>query len=126
MAARLRILLVNDDSDALFLLNRSVRRALPEAELASLADGRSALAYCRHHHVDAIVTDNTMPGMDGLSFVRAVRETLPRIPILMVTASSHLAGEAEQAGVTSYLPHARWSEVGPLMASLLEEEVAPR
>jgi CheY-like chemotaxis protein len=119
MAAHPRILLVNDDDDALFLIGRSVRRALPEAEVALLRDGPSALAYCAKHHVDAIITDNTMPQMDGLTLVRAVRENDRKVPILMVTNSMHLADEAADAGVTSYLPAARWNDVGNVVASLL-------
>jgi CheY-like chemotaxis protein len=121
MPARVRVLLVNDDDDALFLLGRSVRRAMPEVEVASSRDGVAALAYCEKHHVDAIVTDNTMPNMDGISLVRALRARDPRLPILMVTNSVHLADEAAAAGVTSYLPNARWNDVGPLLSSVLKE-----
>lgn len=120
MCARPRILLVNDDDDALFLLGRSVRRAMPEAEIAQLRDAASALTYCRRHHIDALVTDNTMPGMDGLSLVRAVRQSHQSLPILMVTNSTHLAAEATQAGVTTYLPSARWNEVGTALAALVQ------
>src|SRR4051812_31955481 len=119
MCARTRILLVNDDDDALFLIGRSVHRALPDAEVALLRDAPTAVAYCEKHHIDAMVTDNTMPGMDGLSLVRSVRLHHPSVPILMVTNSTHLAQEATDAGVTSYLPAARWNDVGPVLAGLL-------
>ena len=119
MCACPRILLVNDDDDALFLIGRSIRRALPEAEVAQLRDGPSALAYCEKHHIDALITDNSMRDMDGLTLAREVRQRYSQVPIMMVTNSTHLAAEAEQAGVTSYLPSARWSEVGPIVASLL-------
>lgn len=120
MRARPRVLLVNDDDDALFLLSRSVRRALPEVEIAQLHDATSAIEYCRRHHIDALVTDNTMPGVDGLTLVRSVRERDRSIPILMVTASTHLAKEAAAAGVTHYLAAARWSEVGTTLAAMLQ------
>lgn len=120
MSARVRVLLVNDDDDALFLLGRSVRRALPEAEVATLRDAPAALAYAARHHVDVIVTDNTMPEMDGITFTRAIRERDAAVPILMVTNSTHLAEQATKAGVTSYLPSARWSDVGAMVASLLQ------
>lgn len=119
MCARIRVLLVNDDEDALFLIGRSVHRAIPDAEVALLRDARSAVAYCDKHHIDAMVTDNTMPGMDGLSLVRAVRQRYTSIPILMVTNSTHLAEAAAEAGVTSYLPAARWNDVGAELARIL-------
>lgn len=119
MAARRRILLVNDDDDALYLLGRSVMRALPDAEVALLRDGQAALDYVAKHHVDAIVTDCTMPVLDGLTLTRRVRERNPTIPILMVTNSTHLAREAEQAGISAYLPCASWGEVGRELAKFL-------
>jgi CheY-like chemotaxis protein len=121
MCARTRILVVNDDDDALFLLSRSVRQAMPEAEVALLRDGPAALRYCESHHIDALVTDNTMPQMDGLALARAVRMNNREVPILMVTNSTHLAEEARRAGVTTYLPAARWSDVGAALAALLVE-----
>jgi DNA-binding NtrC family response regulator len=124
MKARQRVLLVNDDEDALFLLGRSVNRALPDAEIVCLREAVGALQYFEKHHVDAIVTDNTMPHMDGLTFVKAVRKHDQQIPVLMVTNSTHLAQEATSAGVTQYLPCARWSDVGPVVANLLHG--APR
>lgn len=121
MCARTRVLLVNDDDDALFLIGRSVRRALPDADVALIHDGPAALEYCEKHGIDALVTDNTMPHMDGLSLVRAIRERHRAIPILMVTNSTHLGQAAAEAGVTAYLPAARWSEVGQELATLLGE-----
>src|SRR4051812_6762263 len=94
MCACTRVLLVNDDDDALFLLGRAVRRAIPDVEIALLRDGPSALAYCAEHHVDAVVTDNTMPRMDGITLARSIRQRDARVPILMVTNSTHLAREA--------------------------------
>ena len=119
MCARPRVLLVNDDDDALFLISRSIQRALPDAEIALLRDGHSALAYCDQHHVDALVTDNAMPEMDGLTLVSEIRQRHAGLPILMVTNSTHLADAAATAGVTSYVPSARWNEVGPMVAALL-------
>ena len=116
---RPRVLLVNDDDDSLFLLGRAVRRAIPEAEVALIKNAPEALRYFTQHHVDAVVTDNKMPVMDGLTFVRCVREKNSRVPILMVTSSNELGQEAAAAGVTSYLPCARWSDVGESLRSLL-------
>ena len=45
----------------------------------------------------AIITDINMPNMDGLQFARAVRITLPDVPILVVTGSPTEAVEDEAA-----------------------------
>lgn len=116
---RKRVLLINDDEDSLFLLGRAVRRALPEAEVALLRAAPDALRYLEAHSVDAVVTDNKMPVMDGLTFVRCIRSRDSRLPILLVTSSAELAQEAADAGVTAYLPCARWSDVGEALRVLL-------
>lgn len=116
---RQRVLLVNDDEDSLFLLGRAVRRALPEAEVTLLRAAPEALRYFETHPVDAVVTDNKMPVMDGLTFVRSIRSRDTRVPILLVTSSAELAQEAADAGVTAYLPCARWNDVGEALRGLL-------
>lgn len=119
MPARKRFLLVNDDQDSLFLLGRSVSRAFPDAEVALFASAVKALVYLEKHSVDAVVTDNGMPEMDGITFVRTLRQQHGRTPVLMVTNSNHLGREASEAGVTLYLPCARWSEIGESLRSLV-------
>ena len=51
---RLRVLVVNDDEDSLYLLGRSVRQALPEAELVLMESSIPALSYFQEHAVTAV------------------------------------------------------------------------
>jgi two-component system OmpR family response regulator/two-component system alkaline phosphatase synthesis response regulator PhoP len=53
-----------------------------------LADGRSALKRTESEHFDLLVLDVMIPGIDGLSLCRAVRNgrTNQDVPILMLTA----------------------------------------
>lgn len=55
-------------------------------------------------YYDLVITDYDMPGMDGVEFVRRVRETKSyrRTPIIMLTASP-VATEAYRAGVNMVL-----------------------
>jgi CheY-like chemotaxis protein len=117
----LRILLVDDDEDLLFLLSRAVAQSLPGAEIESRTSPETALSYLEDHAVDAIVTDNRMPTMDGLTFVRILRQRDARTPVLMVTSSTHLAKEAVAAGVTRYLPCRQLSDVADSLRALLSE-----
>ena len=47
------------------------------------ADGMTALRLCEQHHYDAIILDVMMPGMDGYSVCKQLREVIqldaPRI-----------------------------------------------
>lgn len=113
------ILVVNDDEDSLYLLARSLRRALPEAELVLMDGSLAALSYFHDHSVTAVVTDNRMPEMDGLTLVRRIRERDAQVPILMVTGASGLAEAAVEAGANCCLSRLCWSEVGVELRNLL-------
>ena len=49
-------------------------------------DGLEALKLLDTHHVDLVILDIMMPGMDGYEFTRQLRATDYTLPILMVTA----------------------------------------
>jgi len=83
-AATHRLLLVDDDEP--------VRQVLA-AQLADhgyavipVASGAAALALLdAGESVDALVTDLSMPGMDGVALIRAVQERRPRMPAILLT-----------------------------------------
>lgn len=55
---------------------------------------------------DVVVTDLQMPRLDGLGLVKFVRQTFPRIPVVLITSqgSEQCAIDALRAGATSYSP----------------------
>ncbi|MCV2365793.1 response regulator [Paucibacter sp. DJ1R-11] len=78
-----RVLVVEDDRKIAQLLLDYLRADGFAAD--SLADGEQALAAIRQDPPDALVLDLMLPGLDGLSLCRAVRE-FSAMPILMLTA----------------------------------------
>jgi two-component system, OmpR family, response regulator MprA len=81
----MRILVVDDER----AVRESLRRALQlegyEVELAS--DGQEALEQLQSEtHVDALILDVLMPGIDGLEVCRRLRRSGNRMPVLMLTA----------------------------------------
>ena len=49
------------------------------------ADGEAAEMMFRRCRFDAVITDVTMPGMDGLALLRSVREVDPHVPVILAT-----------------------------------------
>jgi type IV pilus assembly protein PilB len=64
-------------------------------------DGVQGLALALQERPDVVVTDRSMPGMDGMALVRALRAnpTTERTPILMLTADTNLEREEEGLAV---------------------------
>ncbi|MGB9738489.1 MAG: response regulator [Chloroflexus aggregans] len=69
--------------------------------VVTAADGEQALRRLEQFAVDLVVTDLTMPRMDGIELVRAIRadERYATLPIIMITASPKEQDEVKAAGV---------------------------
>ena len=80
----MRFLLVEDDEDTA----RYVTKGLGERGhvVDRVADGRSGLFQAGEVAYDALVVDRMLPGLDGLSLVRVLREAGVKTPVLFLTA----------------------------------------
>src|SRR5262249_55557876 len=99
------ILYVDDESEGR-TAGRAGRGRLEFTPL-SAQDGLGGVRHTMEHRGEmrAVITDLHMPQMDGLAFIRALRRTLPDIPVIV--ASGHLDGgpakELKRLGVTVLL-----------------------
>jgi CheY-like chemotaxis protein len=75
--SRPRILLVDDDPSVLVGLRRVLQVAEPIWEIHTAADGKKALEALRTGHFDIVLTDLTMPGVDGFLLLAEVRRSHP-------------------------------------------------
>lgn len=96
------VLVVDDDATLLAALNRGL--ALRNYQVALAQDSGQALVYLQRERPDVIVLDVMMPGMDGLSLCRLIRDT-DSVPILMLTARDSVADRVAglQVGADDYL-----------------------
>ncbi|MFG0541606.1 response regulator transcription factor [Pseudomonas sp. YQ_5] len=84
-----------------------LRRGLTEAGhvVDTIHDGRTGLAMALEGIYHALVIDRSLPGMDGLEVVRALRSKDQSVPILMLSAKASTEQRVEgfQAGCDAYL-----------------------
>lgn len=97
-----RVLIAEDETNVAYAL-----RALLESEgwqAVTAADGREAWELFTAHPADAVLTDLTMPRMDGLALLKAVRAASPGTPVILITAKGNerVAVEAIRAGAWDY------------------------
>jgi len=99
------VLVVDDSATDRRLAGGLLERRLNWATLYA-ANGREALKQIELHLPDIVVTDLTMPDMNGLDLVRAMKKDFPLIPVILMTAkgSEEIAVEALQVGAASYVP----------------------
>ncbi|WP_338866665.1 sigma-54 dependent transcriptional regulator [Myxococcus stipitatus] len=73
--------------------------------VTTAADGDEAARLLAKQGVDLLVTDLRMPGMDGLTLLRKVREEQPDVEVVVLTAvgSVESAVSAMKAGAFEYL-----------------------
>ena len=80
------VLLVDDEMPALRFMKAIIDKYLPEfAVVEKVTAGANALAYLRQHPVDLMITDISMPGMDGITLAKQARALLPNMHIVIVS-----------------------------------------
>ena len=101
------VLLVDDDDDALDIFGMYLRYA--GAVVSTARNGAEALARVEQTRAHVIVTDLTMPVMDGVEFVARLRESRGQdrapTPVIAVTAfpKEYSPQRVTDAGFQSYL-----------------------
>jgi len=106
--SEVRALIVDDSSVMRKIVERSLRQAGLEALVVYEAgSGNEGLDLLKTQPVDLILSDINMPAMDGLEFVRQVKEQnlAPGVPVVMITTESSMESvqQAIQAGAKSYI-----------------------
>jgi|SRR4051812_31805713 DNA-binding NtrC family response regulator len=87
------VLVVDDDQELLYLL--SVKFISAGYRVYGAANGLEALEQMEKHSVDAVVTDDHMPKMNGIDFLSVSRMKWPETPVVVYSGEqkdmAHLA-----------------------------------
>jgi DNA-binding response OmpR family regulator len=98
-----RILLIDDDEKLNTLLTQYLRQF--GFEVSARSTPEAGLRTQRSDPHDVIVLDVMLPGMDGFTVLRKIRET-SRVPIVMLTARGEVTDRiiGLESGADDYLP----------------------
>ncbi len=109
-----------DDSSTMRRIIKNTLQKLGFETILEANNGVEALEVMSKNKIDMIVTDWNMPEMDGLTFVKAVRQKdeYKDLPILMITteAAKEDILTALRSGVNNYV-------VKPFTPETLQEKV---
>ena len=100
-----RVLVVDDEEDMLWMLQRNLNKGMPDVEILSAGSGEEALAVLSDKSVELVITDINMPGMNGLDLLSAIKTTKPLTGVIILTAygSMSLAIDVLRNGADDFL-----------------------
>ncbi|NQU56051.1 MAG: sigma-54-dependent Fis family transcriptional regulator [Rhodospirillales bacterium] len=99
-----RILVIDDEQASCRTLKLHFEDRGFQVETAG--DAEEGLAFIKSQPFDLVISDIRMPGRDGLSLLKEVRELLPELPFIMITAFQDLDSTvaAMRGGAVDYVP----------------------
>lgn len=99
----MRILIVEDDTKTADYAVKGFSEAGHVCDV--IADGRDALFQATSSSYDVLVVDRMVPGLDGLSVVKALRAANVKVPVLFLTSIGGVDDRVEglEAGGDDYL-----------------------
>lgn len=102
---KIRVMIVDDHAVVRSGLGAFLS-VIPDLELVGEAEnGELAVVRCGHLHPDVILMDLMMPGTDGVTATRLIREKYPQTQVIALTSfqEDELVQNAMRAGAIGYL-----------------------
>jgi nitrogen regulation protein NR(I) len=116
-ASMSKLLLIDDEEDVRYSFQRIF--SSPDIELATASSGEEGLKVIPRFKPDLVLMDVRMTGLSGLETLRRIRQSAPKLPVILMTAygTTQTAIEAMKLGAYDYL-------LKPFDAPKLKEIVA--
>ena len=99
----MRIMCVDDEPLALKMLEMSVQKAKPDAEVKSFRKPRELLEAAQLDGCDIAFLDIHMRGMNGVELAKKLKGVKPKMNIIFVTGFSDYAGDAMSLHASGYI-----------------------
>lgn len=99
------VLIIDDSPSVLRMIQMTLQQA--GYEVAQASDGAQGLAIALSQRFDMIITDQNMPNMTGIDFIKSYRKdpSSDGVPILFLSTESEgdLKAEAREAGALGWI-----------------------
>jgi len=94
-----RILVIDDEEDVREVLKQVLERAGYEVTVA--ASGKDGLDLLRKQGADLVITDVIMPGIDGVTTVKKIREKFRNTRIIVISGGGNVAPKSYEPNAIS-------------------------
>ena len=97
------ILIVDDEINSLKVLSATLRKERFNVETART--GEEAISRFKNNHVDLVISDYKLPGIDGEVLLEEIKTRNPNMPVILMTAYGTIerAVDAMKKGAYTYL-----------------------
>ena len=109
----IKLLVIEDHALVREGLVQTLRQLADEVEISAVADYDGAVALLENgHRFDLILLDLGLPGIDGLSCLKAFRKRYPATPVVILSAfdDAQTVSKAMKTGAASFVPKTYSSE----------------
>ncbi len=98
-----KVLLVDDEEDFVEMLSLRLKELGEKVSVAY--SGQEGLDTLENTHIDVVILDIKMPGMDGIQTLREIKKRFPLVEVIMLTGhgSTETAVEGMKLGAFDYL-----------------------
>lgn len=124
-----QILLIDDDSYLLAIAKEFLHAECPDFEIETRTSAQAALHLLMTHNFDVIVSDYQMEGMDGLEFLKVLRDRGDQTPIIILTGRGReeIAIQALNLGANHYIkkegrPKTLFRELAHIIQTLIQQK----
>src|SRR5437868_6550329 len=119
MPSQLKLLVVDEDNDSRFLLEKTLLRKFTGAAVTGCRMAEAAIRIAQAENFSAIITHRTAE-LAGSDLVSAFREISPETPVIMVSSIDRREA-ALKAGATTFLLYDEWLRIGSVVEDLLQK-----
>ncbi|TKB26915.1 response regulator [Desulfopila sp. IMCC35006] len=81
-----RVLVVDDEEDMLWMLQRNLNKGMEDVEILAAKSAEEALAILSDRPANLVITDINMPGMNGLDLLIEINNRFPATGVIIMTA----------------------------------------
>ena len=100
---KIKVMILDDELSLAHTLSAVLEKDLGLGSMIEVCStAEAALQMLQIHKFDLIISDWRLPGISGLDFITQVRQSLPEIPIIFMTAFSTDRVEDQVLAVSDY------------------------
>lgn len=100
-----RVLIVDDEEDMLWMLQRNLDNGIPNIETITAQSGIEALDVLEQTEISLVITDINMPGMSGLELLTEISNRFSGTNVIIMTAypSNAFENTAKKEGAVQFI-----------------------